>query len=52
MTWSPTLMFPEALTVRSVSMTPPDGGGSGGGPAGRLRLSSPLDRPWRHPADV
>jgi hypothetical protein len=32
--WSPMLMFPDALTVRFSSTTPPDGGGSGGGPAG------------------
>jgi hypothetical protein len=34
MTWLPTLMFPDALTVRSTSMTAPEGGGSGGAPAG------------------
>ena len=33
--WSPRLTLPEALTVRSTSVTSPDAGGSGGGPAGR-----------------
>ena len=33
MTWLPTLMLPEALTVRSISMIWPDAGGGGGAPA-------------------
>jgi hypothetical protein len=35
MMWSPRLTLPEAFTVRSTSMTSPDAGGSGAGPAGR-----------------
>jgi hypothetical protein len=33
--WLPRLTLPEAFTVRSTSITSPDVGGSGGGPAGR-----------------
>jgi hypothetical protein len=34
------LTLPEALTVRSISMTLPSGGGSGGGPAGMAPLAA------------
>jgi hypothetical protein len=52
MTWLPTLMLPEPLTVRSISITPPVGGGSGGGPAATARACNRRsDRPasprWR-----
>ena len=32
-------MLPDALTVRSISMIPPEGGGSGGAPAGTAPLA-------------
>ena len=38
MTWLPTLMLPEASTVRSISMIWPEGGGSGGALAGTAPL--------------
>jgi len=44
MTWLPTVTLPEALTIRSMSMTPPAGGGSGSGPAGTAPQAASLAR--------
>lgn len=40
MTRLPTLMLPDALTVRSISMIPPEGGGNGEAPAGTAPLAA------------
>jgi hypothetical protein len=41
MTWLPRLTLPEAFTVRSTSVTSPDAGGNGGGPAGLAPAAVP-----------
>jgi hypothetical protein len=39
--WLPRLTLPEAFTVRSTSVTSPDAGGNGGGPAGLAPAAVP-----------